>query len=623
MIYLYTALIIFILGIFTAYYKGFSYFMATIASTFAFIAAISSLKISISSNPLIIFKGVYLQIGLDHLTSIFLMIASISWIAISFYSSDYGKVYSKKMPLFMNIVFFSMTIVLTSKDSISFLMGWETATIFLYLLIMENKDSFKQAFKFLAFGEFSITSLVIAFALLYLNTGSFGFLNGHVGDVALFIATLGFITKMDIYPFHTWITKTYPKSPSNVAAILSAPLTLMSAYGLMRILYLSNQPEWWGIMAMLLGGFSAFWGGLQATASKELKLLPAYSTVENNGMILASIGLAVTAYNANINVLMNFATLTAIILIFAHTITKTLLFLSIGHAKLALKEDNIDNVRGIWSSVGKIPAIALLVSTLSFSAFPPFIGFLGEWMNLEGLFQSYKFPSMIERLSAAFSGILIALAMGLAAFSMVKLAGYTALGYDHERKAKKISCKTMQITETILILVVGLVGLFSPLFIKYIGYGQFLSGLLGVLNPYLVVSSHPIFGVVSPTFLTIVVLVLAIFPFSFYFYRRSNVRKVNAWNGGEILKENEYFTVAAYSFILEYILRKVYATKEVKKDSKRFVSLKDVTDRLYDGITIGVRAISKAVSVVLMNGHIYYYILYTMIMFVLIFFMIR
>ena len=149
------------------------------------------------------------------------------------------------------------------------------------------------------------------------------------------MASIGFITKMDIYPLHIWISKTYPKSPSNVASLLSGPLTLMSAYGLMRMLTISNQPEWWGVAAMLLGGFSAFWEGLQAAAAKKLKLLPAYSTVENNGMILTAIGLSVTAYNAHIYVLSDYAILTSVVLLFAHNIAKSLLFLSVGHAKEA------------------------------------------------------------------------------------------------------------------------------------------------------------------------------------------------------------------------------------------------------------------------------------------------
>ncbi len=640
MTYIYISMIFFALGAIFTFYKKLSYYLATAGAAFAFIASIIYLTVSggskftfaasmpgmktgFSSNTFNLMGNISLQLGLDHISSLFLMIASISWIAIALYSVDYGEKYSKKMPLSVNAIFFGMLLVITAKDAISFMLGWEVATIFLYISIVEHKKSFKEAFEFLAFGEISTISLIVAFAIMFAKNSTFLFINSNLGGLFLFMASIGFAAKMDIYPFHTWMTKTYPKSPSNIAAILSGPLTLMSTYGLVRILFISNQVEWWGVAAIILGGFSAFWGGLQAAAAKKIKLLPAYSTIENNGMILSAIGLSVVASISNIQVLSEFAMLTAIILIFAHTVSKTLLFMSVGHAKKALNEDSIDNVRGIWSAVGKIPAISMVTSGLSFSAFPPLIGFLGEWMVLEALFQSYKFGSILDRLSAAFSGILIALAMGLAAFSMVKLMGYTALGYDHEKKAEKIHCVNMNIAEIGLTSIIILSGLLSPLLIRYIGYGDFLFGLLGVPKPFLVVSSKPIFGVVSPTFLSVVIGVLLTFPLTFYLSKKSKVRRVNAWNGGKVLEENEYYTVPAYSFTLEYILRKVYSTKEVKKGKERFVLVKDITGLLYSGIIKATVSISKSVSLTLMNGKVSYYILYTIIIFALIFFIAR
>ena len=71
---------------------------------------------------------------------------------------------------------------------------------------------------------------------------------------------------------------------------------------------------------------------------------------------------------------------------------------------------------GFIINVGKLPAFGIMTSGLSFSAFPPTIGFVGEWMILEALFQSYKFMNNIDRIIAAFAGIMVALAIGLATF---------------------------------------------------------------------------------------------------------------------------------------------------------------------------------------------------------------
>ncbi len=623
MIYVYFSFAFFILGAITTSFRKFSYTMATIASTFAFIAAVVGMNAPFHSGTYVLLKGVGLSVGVDHTSAIFLIMASISWFAISLYSIDYGMNYSKKMPIFFNGALFGIFLALTARDALTFVSGWEIATIFSYLLIMEHKNSFKEAFDFLAFGEISTVSLLVAFAALYLHNHSLILIGTHGTWIFLLMSTIAFTTKMGIYPLHTWLVGAHTRAPSNASAILSAPLTLMGVYGLVRALSVSGQPEWWGILAMLFGGFSAFWGALQAASAKGLKILPAYSTVENNGMILAALGLSVTAHSANLTVLSSFAMITSLILLFAHNTAKSLLFMAVGHAKEALGQETIDDVRGIWTAVGKIPAISILTSGLSFSAFPPLIGFLGEWMTLEALFQSYKFSSMLDRLSAAFAGILVALAMGLAAFSMAKLVGYSALGYDHGKKAKKIPSFTMNISEVFLSLTILLAGLFSPYLIGYFGYGDFLSGLFGVPKPFLIVSSHPVFGVVSPTFLAVVAGVIFLFPLAFYVSKSKKVKRVSAWNGGIPLKEGEYFSVPAYSFTLEFILRKVYSTKEIKKGKVRYVSVKDITTLLYDGIASTTKATSKALSITLMNGHIYSYILYAMIMFVMIFFVAR
>ncbi len=618
----YLTLAFFVIGMIATFNRRLSYAFSVMASMSAFVLSIFGMYGLTFTKYYFTFLNVKMGFSLDHTTALFLFIASISWFAISLYSIDYGQAYSKRMPIFLNVAIFGMFLALTADDGLTFLMGWELATVFSYLLITEHENSFKEAFDFLAFGEISVLSLVIAFGYLYFKMHTFS-LNVHADGFFLFMATLAFVTKMGIFPLHTWLIGAHSKSPSNVSAYLSAPLTLMGIYGLARVLHMCGHPLWWGILAMSLGGVTAFWGALQAVAAKKLKILPAYSTVENNGIILTLLGFSVTASSMGIDVLGKFAMLTALIFAFAHVVTKTLLFLSVGHAKLALGEETIDDVRGVWKSVGKIPAFSMVMAALSFSVFPPLIGYVGEWMMLETLFQSYKFPTMSARLVAAFSGIFIALAMGMVAFSMVKLAGYTALGYEHGKKSKKISHGSMDAAEVILSFVILIAGILSPLLVKFFGYENFLFGLLGVPKPFLIVSSHPIFGVVSPTFLAIVVSVLGVFPFAFYLAKRKKVKRVEAWNGGLVLRENEYFTVPAYSFTLEYILRKVYAGKEVKQGNERYVIVRDVIYSVYDGIKKAVTSISYALSRSLMNGHVYSYVSYIAVIFVLIFFVVR
>jgi formate hydrogenlyase subunit 3/multisubunit Na+/H+ antiporter MnhD subunit len=406
--------------------------------------------------------------------------------------------------------------------------------------------------------------------------------------------------------------------------MLSAPLTLMGVYGLVRILSLTEYTKWWGILVLVLGAISAFWGAMFSSAERSLKKLPAYSTVENNGMILTALGLSAIAsfYSTNkaVETLADFAFLAALFIAFSHTIAKTLLFISIGHAKESLQKEDIDLVRGIWRNVGKLPAFGIMTSGLSFSAFPPTIGFVGEWMILEALFQSYKFMNNIDRIIAAFAGIMVALAIGLATFAMIKLIGYTALGPDHGERAYKFPSGAIKISQVFLILLLFLGGIFSPFMIQLLGYGKFLSGLLAVPDPLLIVSAKPIFGVLSPTMFILVVIVLMIIPLLFYFFGRRKIRKVDAWNGALPLGEDEYYTVPAYSFTIEYILRSIFRTKEIKQGYLAEVKTKDIAEYLYEFLSNIVERISNSVGKIIMNGKISLYILYIFIIFLLTFF---
>jgi len=618
------ALLFFVAGTVFSGKNKTSYIFAFLGSAAAFLMGCFSLTSSAVLWHFELVQNISLSLYVDHLSAVFLIIATISWMALALYSVDYSQLYPKKrLPLGFNLSLLGMMLILTAHDGITLLAGWEIMTIFAFLMMQGTGKYFAHSYRFLAFGELSTISLVIGFAALYVTAGSISFDALHKGSLfVLVLLTLGFAIKMDIVPFHGWMQNIYGEIPDNTAALLSAPVTLMGVYGLVRIMPLLPGSELWDTILILLGAFSAFWGGLQAAAANKIRLLPAYSTVENNGMILTAIGFYALAKGSGLpalHYLAVFALAASLVLAISHTFSKTLLFLSIGHAKEAYNVHTIDQARGVWSGVGRIPAIGIVISALSFSAFPPLIGYAGEWMILETLFQSYRFPGVTLAFSAALAGILIALAIGLISFAMIKLIGYTALGYDHERKSRHVPNRLMHLAEISLELLIVLGGIGLPLVIFFIGFPQLLTGLLAIPAPLVLASNQPVFGVISPTFIAIIMVVLMIIPIWIFMKNKKKTRKVKSWNGGLKLEEDEFFTAPAYSQIVEHVLRGFYHTREKKTKSRAGIQVEDILIRPTAFFTRLVQKTGDKVASTLMNGKISAYVAYILVLFITVF----
>ena len=621
MILIVLAMALFCLGAIFSYKDKAAYMFSSIASLLSLIAGLTNLYNKIYITNIRLTDSIVISLSLDHLSALFLIIASVSWMAISIFSINYGYMHKKESGVWFNLIFLGMLIVLLANDSISLLMGWEAITILGFLMIIaEENVKFRHAFSFMAFGEFSTITLLIGFGALYLSSGSTNFIQvKSVNGIFLIFASIGFFVKMDIFPFHTWMKNVYKDAPTNVCAVLSAPVTLMGVYGLIRVLQLNGvYLQWWLIVLLILGGISAFWGALHAAATIGIRTLPAYSTVENNGIILIAVSVSFLAMaNQKLFYLSNFAMASAIIVAIAHTLGKTLLFISTGHAKEAYSAHTIDDVRGVWKGVGKIPALGILISGLSLSAFPPLIGYVGEWMILEGIFQSYRFNNDLLRFILTFVGILLALGIGLTAFSMVKFIGYSALGYHHEKKAKKFPAQMMIFSEILLIVLLIGAGIFAPFIFKSLDYSYMLAGLLAVPKPLVILSGKPIFGVLAPTFFPVVTGVLFLFPLFIYLKTKNNVKTVNSWNGGLLLQEEEYFSAGGFSYILEHVLKKVYNTREILTKGKYKISIEDRASIFYIYTSKIFKFIGTFVSNILMSGKVYIYISYILFMLLL------
>jgi hydrogenase-4 component B len=327
--------------------KKVSYFLGMIGSIFGILLSLLTILLighSIEYSFWKVTPSSSFEFVISPFNSYFLLISSIVWLGTCLYSFRYDD-YSKGLSSLLVLTMLSMVIIVLSGDALSFLIGWESMTIssfFMILMGRGNQDGVrKAAYLFLAFGEASTVFIMLTFAGLFDAFGSFNFLSVssqiHIGasiSVWVFItALIGFGLKMGIAPFHIteWLPIAHSSAPTNASTVLSATLTLMGVYGF--ILVISHLPQydlWWGWIALIIGAISALLGALFASVSEHTKGLPAYSTIENNGLIVLAIGAYMLSSHYHLVLLSNFALIAALYHSFSHSISKASLFLIMG-----------------------------------------------------------------------------------------------------------------------------------------------------------------------------------------------------------------------------------------------------------------------------------------------------
>src|SRR5260221_6605434 len=203
-----------------------------------------------------------------------------------------------------------MTIVLLADDAYSFLVSWEFMSLTSWLLVLANHrepGTSRAAAVYLLMASFGRAALHLACVVLAVLGGNYSFAAirqaapaALPASIVVALAVFGAGSKAGLVPLHAWLPLAHPAAPSHVSALMSGVMTKVAIYALLRVLFdlVGGAIWWWGGVIMLLGALSALIGVLYAVIQSDLKTLLAYSTVENVGIIVIGIGLAL-AFKAN------------------------------------------------------------------------------------------------------------------------------------------------------------------------------------------------------------------------------------------------------------------------------------------------------------------------------------
>ncbi len=566
------------------------YWVALVSSVLLFVAALGALLYGGAhgiqwAGPL----GETETLALDGLSAFFALAASIVWMATSAYSVAYDDRSSPLLAMFYSLTLGAIALLIACTSFLYFLIGWETMTLASYGMILQARGRsgriFDAAFVFLAFGEASTLFILVAVAGLRFASGSFletpvAATAGLLPSVVFACALVGFGLKMGVAPFHMseWLPIAHSSAPSNASAVLSSTLTLAGVYGLFRVLsLLPGPPVWWGAVVLGIGAVSVLLGALFASVSEHTKGLPAYSTIENNGLVLVALGVALIAQSENLIDLMVFALFAAFYQALAHALAKTAVFLAAGYVEHSAHTFDLNSVRGRVKGTDAVGFAGTVAAVLSLAAAPPLAGFVSEWMILEALFQSYRFTPQATQFIGLLAGAAVALAAGLILVAMVKFLGFTLLWKPTPGPSGRPSRGLGLPIAFVGAVVVG-IGVMAPWVLRFLTpavsgfFGAPVTaptgGLLSIPIGWSILSGAP-FGILSPPVVPLGLLAGSAVALGYYALgRRRPSRRVPIWMAGSPEgRPGETYTAFGYSTGIRVMMDSVLWTREVRTRS--------------------------------------------------------
>jgi len=297
--------------------------------------------------------------GLDGTGRMFLLFTTLVWLAAGWYARGYITRESRWF-----FVFFLLTLggnigVVLAQDVMSFYLFFSLMSFASYGLIVHSRsaEAWRAGRIYIVLVVLGEVMLFTALVMLVSASGSPGF--GAIGDafadvphqntlMALLIGGLGI--KAGVFGLHLWLPLAHPVAPTPASAVLSGAMIKAGLLGWLRLFPLGSTalPEW-GAVLIVLGLVTAFYGVLIGLTQREPKVVLAYSSISQMGVMTIAVGGGLVAPAA-------WPALLAAVSLYAlhHGLAKGALFLGVGLAGGA------PGVQRLWIGVGLLlPALSL------------------------------------------------------------------------------------------------------------------------------------------------------------------------------------------------------------------------------------------------------------------------
>jgi len=401
-----------------------------------------------------LFPFARLSLSVDGLSAYFLLVISLVAVAAAVYGPAYLRAHSPgarpaqqgTQVLALNVFLGCMVFACGAGDALTFLFCWEGMTLASYVLVVSDHregENARAGLLYMVMAHGGTALLLVAFLALTERGGGFEFatlraaagdLDGATRTTLFFLAFGGFATKAGVVPLHVWLPRAHPAAPSHVSALMSGVMLKVAIYGMLRFAFdllapvAGPLPSSWGWTVLFVGTASAVLGVLYALQQHDLKRLLAFHSVENVGIILIGVGLAMVLWRRDgADALATVALTAALLHTVNHAAFKGLLFLGAGSVLCRTHVRNIEELGGLARRMPWTAGLFLL-GAVAISGLPPLNGFVSEWLTFQALLGGAGRFHGPAGLGIVLSAAMLALTGGLAAACFAKAFGVTFLG---------------------------------------------------------------------------------------------------------------------------------------------------------------------------------------------------
>jgi len=333
---------------------------------------------------------------------------------------EYGHLGAGRLRLYhamYQLFVFSMLLALLTNNMGIMWVAMEAATLSTVLLVSlyRTPASLEAAWKYFILCSVGIAQALFGTILLYfaaekvLGGGSGALLWTHLnqvkGDLEPTVLSLAFVflfvgygTKVGLVPLHNWLPDAHAEGPTPMSAVLSGLLLNVALYAVVRCKVLTDGAlgtHFAGNLMLAFGLLSVIVAAFFLSRQTDIKRMFAYSSIEHMGLCTFAFGLGGPV-----------ATFAALLHMTVHSLTKSAIFFTVGHAVQKTGTQIMDEIRGLVLTNPTI-GVGMLLGTLAILGLPPFGVFASEFLILTTAMkqQPWATPILLAGLGLAFASI--------------------------------------------------------------------------------------------------------------------------------------------------------------------------------------------------------------------------